>query len=57
MGIGGMLSYRAVSAANQQAASQAFLSENASKPGVVTLPSGLQYKVLNVGAGLVPGVP
>merc|ERR1719191_2254491 len=29
-----------------------FLEENKSKEGVVTLPSGLQYKVLEEGAGL-----
>mmetsp|Transcript_76594 Transcript_76594/g.212779 ORF Transcript_76594/g.212779 Transcript_76594/m.212779 type:complete len:234 (-) Transcript_76594:156-857(-) len=28
-----------------------FLEENAKRPGVVTLPSGLQYKVLREGAG------
>jgi FKBP-type peptidyl-prolyl cis-trans isomerase FklB len=32
-------------------ANQAFLSANAKKPGVVTLPSGLQYRVLRAGAG------
>jgi FKBP-type peptidyl-prolyl cis-trans isomerase FklB len=31
-----------------------FLEENASKPGVVTLPSGLQYKVLTEGKGKIP---
>lgn len=31
--------------------SLAFLEENKNKPGVVTLPSGLQYKVLNKGRG------
>ena len=29
----------------------AFLAENKNKPGVVTLPSGLQYKVLTKGKG------
>ena len=29
-----------------------FLAENEGKPGVVTLPSGLQYKVLRDGAGM-----
>ena len=37
VGIGGMLGYRAVSASNQQAASQAFLTENGSKPGVAVV--------------------
>lgn len=32
-----------------------FLSENAKKEGVVTLPSGLQYKVIKEGTGKVPG--
>ncbi len=31
-----------------------FLAENAKKEGVVTLPSGLQYKVLNAGSGATP---
>src|ERR1700759_3755918 len=32
----------------------AFLAANASKPGVVTLPSGLQYKILTPGTGPKP---
>jgi FKBP-type peptidyl-prolyl cis-trans isomerase len=32
-----------------------FLAENKTKPGVVTLPSGLQYKVLTEGTGATPG--
>jgi len=32
----------------------AFLAANKAKPGVVTLPSGLQYKVLKEGTGPVP---
>jgi FKBP-type peptidyl-prolyl cis-trans isomerase FklB len=32
-----------------------FLEENKKKEGVVTLPSGLQYKVLKEGAGKLPG--
>ena len=32
-----------------------FLSENAKKEGVVTLPSGLQYKVVKEGTGKAPG--
>ncbi len=31
-----------------------FLAENKSKPGVVTLPSGLQYKILKEGTGPKP---
>ena len=35
-------------------AGQAFLAENKAKPGVTTLPSGLQYKVLREGTGKTP---
>jgi FKBP-type peptidyl-prolyl cis-trans isomerase FklB len=33
---------------------EAFLAENKKKPGVVTLPSGLQYQVLKAGTGQKP---
>jgi FKBP-type peptidyl-prolyl cis-trans isomerase len=33
---------------------EAFLAENKTKPGVVTLPSGLQYKILKAGEGKKP---
>lgn len=33
-----------------------FLAANAKKPGVVTLPSGLQYKVIREGTGKTPGL-
>lgn len=33
---------------------EAFLAENAKKEGIVTLPSGLQYKVIKEGAGKQP---
>lgn len=33
---------------------EAFLAANAKKPGVVTLPSGVQYKVLTEGKGAIP---
>ena len=33
---------------------EAFLAENAKKPGVVTLASGLQYKILKAGSGRKP---
>jgi FKBP-type peptidyl-prolyl cis-trans isomerase len=35
-------------------AGEAFLKANAAKPGVVTLPSGLQYQVITAGAGPKP---
>lgn len=37
-----------------KAEGEAFLAENAKKEGVVTLPSGLQYKVLREGNGAIP---
>ena len=39
------------SAAASNAAGIKFLEENKGKPGVITLPSGLQYKVLREGSG------
>jgi len=39
--------------ANQKAGEQ-FLANNAKKQGVVTLPSGLQYKILKAGQGAIP---
>ena len=36
---------------NNKAEGEAFLAENAKKPGVTTLPSGLQYEVLTEGSG------
>ena len=35
-------------------AGQAFLADNKTKPGVTTLPSGVQYKVLTKGTGKTP---
>jgi FKBP-type peptidyl-prolyl cis-trans isomerase FklB len=35
-------------------AGQAFLEANKQKPGVVTLPSGLQYEVITEGSGIKP---
>jgi FKBP-type peptidyl-prolyl cis-trans isomerase FklB len=40
--------------AEQVAKGRAFLEENAKKEGVISLPSGLQYKVLKQGDGVVP---
>ena len=39
---------------NQKAPGEAFLAENAKKEGVVVLPSGLQYKVLQAGEDKTP---
>ncbi len=36
-------------------AAKTWLTENAKKEGVVTLPSGLQYKVVTAGEGATPG--
>ena len=41
---------------NNKAEGEAFLAENAQKPGVQTLPSGLQYEVLTQGTGKKPGL-
>jgi FKBP-type peptidyl-prolyl cis-trans isomerase FklB len=42
-------------AENNRKEGEAFLVENKKKEGVVTLPSGLQYKVLKAGTGKKPG--
>ena len=34
---------------------EAFLAANKAKPGIVTLPSGLQYKIVEAGTGSKPG--
>ena len=41
---------------NNKAEGEAFLAENAQKPGVTTLPSGLQYEVITQGTGRTPGL-
>lgn len=41
-------------AANNRAAAQAFFTQNAAVKGVITTPSGLQYQVLEPGAGERP---
>lgn len=43
----------ALAKANQDAG-EAFLKANAAKPGVITLPSGLQYQVITAGSGPKP---
>jgi len=40
----------------EKAAGQAFLSANKTKPGVVTLPDGLQYKIIKEGTGSKPKI-
>lgn len=54
-----LLMQRRVTASKQQAESnkgegEAFLRDNAKKEGVVTLPSGLQYTVIQQGSGALP---
>ena len=41
-------------AEENKAKGDAFLAQNKSKPGVVVLPSGLQYKIIDVGTGAKP---
>jgi len=45
---------RKIAAIDNKAAGEAFLAENKTKEGVVTLPSGLQYKILKEGHGKTP---
>ncbi|UOQ77111.1 FKBP-type peptidyl-prolyl cis-trans isomerase [Hymenobacter sp. 5516J-16] len=40
---------------NNKAEGEAFLQANSAKPGITTLPSGLQYEVLKEGSGRKPG--
>jgi len=35
---------------------EAFLAENKKKPGVITLPDGLQYKIITEGTGNIPAL-
>lgn len=44
----------AMPADKNQADGQKFLAENKTKPGVVTLPDGLQYKIIDAGTGPKP---
>jgi FKBP-type peptidyl-prolyl cis-trans isomerase FklB len=46
---------QAAAAKKNQEAGEAFLAANAKKDGVVGLPSGLQYRVLEPGSGRQPG--
>lgn len=43
-----------LAAENNKKAGDAFLAENTTKEGIVTLPSGLQYKILKAGDGKMP---
>lgn len=45
---------RNASASNNKVAGENFLAENKKKEGVVTLPNGMQYKVLKEGSGPKP---
>ena len=47
-------SLQSVQAEKAQAEGKAFLKENASRPEVITLASGLQYEILTQGAGAIP---
>ncbi len=48
-----MTEFKKVAEDNKKAG-EAFLAENKKKPGVVTLPDGLQYKVVKAGTGPKP---
>jgi len=45
---------RLVAAADNKKEGDTFLADNMKKEGVVTLPSGLQYKILKAGSGKMP---
>lgn len=49
-----MIAYQKEQAEKNKTAGDAFLAESKKKPGVVTLPSGLQYKILKKGTGKSP---
>ncbi|TGE04335.1 FKBP-type peptidyl-prolyl cis-trans isomerase N-terminal domain-containing protein [Hymenobacter fodinae] len=55
MGIGQEDESQDSNSMNNKAEGEAFLAENKNKPGVQTLPSGLQYEVLTEGTGKKPG--
>lgn len=46
---------RAEEGEKNKEAGAAFLADNKTKPGVVTLPDGLQYKIISQGTGPIPG--
>ena len=41
-------------AAKNKTAGEAFLAKNKTEPGVITLPDGLQYKIITNGLGTIP---
>lgn len=49
-----MLAKRAATGEKAKTAGKAFLAANKKKKGVITLPSGLQYKVISIGKGKQP---
>jgi len=49
-----VMSQDATNPTSNLAKGQAFLKENATKPGVHTTPSGLQYKIISEGTGKKP---
>jgi FKBP-type peptidyl-prolyl cis-trans isomerase len=49
-----MLAYQQELVAKKTKEGETFLAENKKKPGVTTLPSGLQYKVIKQGTGKSP---
>jgi FKBP-type peptidyl-prolyl cis-trans isomerase FklB len=51
-----MQSTKSQKASGNKKAGEAFLAENKKKPGVISLPSGLQYQVLTEGTGAKPTV-
>lgn len=52
--VGVLFSEGAMAGDLSAAANQAYLAANAAKPGVVTRPSGLQYRVIKAGHGKTP---
>ena len=45
---------REAAAAKNKAEGEAFLATNKNNPGIITLPDGLQYKVITNGDGIIP---
>lgn len=54
--MGHMQAARSQKSSGTKKAGQAFLAQNKNKPGVVTLPSGLQYEVITTGTGPKPTI-